>query len=481
MRPVSLGSARPPVPTPPAAPGRPAPPVSGPLGPTASQKIEIQRLELKGERGAAPVAATPPAIPPRPTNPPPAAAPRPTSPTGRSGETPPQDVSGVVPRGWPPPRVTSRTDEEAPPRPAERPPEERPAAAVRDAGESGGRYLPGPETPAAMSRGRVDPGRPASARPPLGPPPELDEPAGRGPLESDSQASWGAGGGRARSAAAPVGPTANSKKGPVLLVSAFAAVLIGVLLFPSGKSPVAAHTPMASASEGPPGLIGQAGGASATPSLAPSDSESPADEPDRPVRNMRPSASPSVAPVAAAATPKPAVTPTVAAVSTPLPSLTPSVSPSPAETPVADKPTPKPKPKPVEEPPARAEEAFNVVHVFVKPASLQSNVSLAGPDKIFEQGAGDIRLQPDKKGTYKLKVSANGYQTYTKTLKVDGTHNIQVTMERNPAPPPPVEYHEPAPAAQPYQAPAQQYQAPAPAYYPPAPSGGGHQIQAPGI
>ena len=486
--PVPLGrptAQTPPAPGGPPAPGRPAgpPPAGGftpgltsqghsppPAAPGSSgltpasatpSRIEFQQLELKGVKapGAAPGGPPGVSIPPRPVN-------------HKSAERPPEDPSGVVPRDWPP-RKVDLTDG-----PTGTVPVDQTAPAPR--------FLPGPE---ASARGRGSSGAirpPEGARAPLGPPPDLEETSGRGGMDTDSKASWGEGGGnpttpagtklpRPRPQRAPMG------KGPVILVTAFAAVLLAVVIWPPKKgaapvatisesatpdAPVAAITPEASASPEPDKSPLAANLPSETPeplfTSTPEPAESPKGTP-KPVATETPK-------------PKPPVTPKPKPTAKPMAAATPK--PKPAE-------TPKPvavAPKPIEEePPARNNQPTCSVRVSVVPADVDAKVYLVNDaDRYTDHSAGSVRLQQIKKGSYTLKIVANGYETFTKKMDVSKDHNLSVRLER--IPPPQPAYQPPAPAPSYNPAP---YNPPAPApYYPPpapAPSGGSYQIQAPGI
>jgi hypothetical protein len=145
--------------------------------------------------------------------------------------------------------------------------------------------------------------------------------------------------------------------------------------------------------------------------------------------------------------------------------------------------TPKPvaSPKPIkvspEEPPAKANGGYCQVRVYLTPANVDAKVYLVnGPSRFMEQGAGSVRLQPDKKGTYTLKILAPGYETFSKEVKVSGEHKLAVRLEKVPAPTyvDPGTYPAPGPGPAPYN--------PPPAYYPPpAPAPAPYQIPAPNI
>lgn len=314
----------------------------------------------------------------------------------------------------------------------------------------------------------------------------------RGPMETDAQATWapdrvGSSSSSAppRGASRPGKAAPPSKKGPALLIAAFTAVLGVVLMWPPAKRPgLAANvTSTETETQETPGPL------AAEPARTPS--AKPTSKPGKPTATPKPLLAavetPKPAPVpTAAVTPKPSPKPVVIP-SPPVASATPQASPTPTPRPVAAvavtnaSPTPSFTPRPVtEEPPATSQDTYYSVHVFVTPADIDSKVYLVNSGtRYMDQGRGAVRLQPDKKGTYMLKVISAGYETFSKEIKVNGEHKLAVRLERIP-PPPPV-YEAPA-AAAPY-APGP---APAPAPYyppapPPAPSGGPYQIQAPGI
>lgn len=484
LQPLTRPGAPPPAPPSgslgPQSPGqRPAPPSP----PGAAQKIEFQQLELKGNRaGNGPPGVT---IPPRPTTPPP--RPVAPAPSSEAPDKPPNDVSGVVPRGWPPPRVSLKADEEA-----------------AESAESASRFLPGPEPGGS----RPPLSRPARANAPkvdLGAPPDESAP-GRGPMEAEPVASWSSepdaqpepvqeeaprsrGRTRPRSAAAP------NKRASALLVGGFAAVLLVVLFWPprSSKSP----------GESSPTVAVEPGGESPVAVIDTPEPGTPVEVPSetmtaQPAVSATPAATSTPKPLLPdlfghkkepSATPRPVANHTASASPTPvavkpIPVKTPVVStPSPRPTPApvvaVASPTPPPKP-PVEEPPAKAPDTYYSVRVYVTPASVDSKVYLVNSGaRFFEEGRGSVRLQPSKKGTYRLKVIAPGYETFEKEVKVEGEHNLAVRLEKIPPPPEPV-YQPPPPSSGGYDpGPAPQPYYPPPP--PPAPSGGYHQIQAPGI
>lgn len=277
-------------------------------------------------------------------------------------------------------------------------------------------------------------------------------------------------------------------KGPIILVTAFAAVLLAVVIWPPKKpgttppvavtesatpdQPVAVstpgETPESTLSSTPqPELSPLAANlASETPEPLFSSTPKPEETPEpietpRPtpkVETPKPVATPSPKPVAVV-TPKPAETPKPVAVVTPKPAAT---------------------PKPIaEDPPAKSDQPICSVRVSVSPADVDAKVYLVNDvDRYSDHSAGSVRLQQVKKGSYTLKIIANGYETFTKKMDVSKDHNLSVRLER--IPPPQPAYQPPAPGPSydpaPYNPPA-----PAPYYPPPAPSGGSYQIQAPGI
>ncbi|MFN8612348.1 MAG: hypothetical protein U0931_32680 [Vulcanimicrobiota bacterium] len=458
-----------PPPPPKVAPPPPPPgPAASPLPPASASpsRIEFQQLELKGAKAAA---GGPPGvnIPPRPVN-------------HKSAEKPPEDPSGVVPRDWPPRKVDVQ---------------EGPTGTVPVDQAPAPRFLPGPESSGrARNSGVLRP--PDGPRAPLGPPPEIDDSPSRGGMETDSKATWGennapGGGGnrptpRVKSQRSPMG------KGPVILVTAFAAVLLAVVIWPPKKAgapvsptasesaaPVAAETPSAS----PLALASPL--ESMTPSATPEASETPAETPQASetpqiVETPQPSPKPVVA-----ETPKPSPKPVASATPKPSPKPVAPATPEPVETPkpvAVNTPKPAPTPRPVvEDPPAHSDQPTCSVRVTVSPSDVDAKVYLVNDhDRYADHSSGSVRLQQVKKGTYTLKIIANGYETFTKkNLEVSKEHKLSVRLERVPPPPEPV-YNAPAPgpAYDPggYSAPA-----PAPYYPPPAPSGGSYQIPAPGI
>ncbi len=467
---------------PPTAPPRPAPPASPPPAASASpSRIEFQQLELKGAKAAAAAAAAaatagsgPPGvnIPPRPVN-------------HKSAEKPPEDPSGVISRDWPPRKVDLQ---------------DGPTGTVPVEQAPAPRFLPGPESSnargAARNSGTLK--APEGPRAPLGPPPEIDDSPSRGGMETDSKATWGennappANGASARQKRRSKPQRSPMGKGPIVLVTAFAAVLLAVVIWPPKKSgdvptptasqssaPVAVTTPQASplavasplpsqTPDASPSPVASETAAAATPEL--SDTPSPVETP-------QPTPKPMVA-----ETPKPTPKPVASATPRPSPKPVAVVTPKPVETPkpvAVNTPKPAATPKPViEEPPAKSDQPTCSVRISVIPADVDAKVYLVNDqDRYSDHSAGSVRLQQIKKGNYTLKIIANGYETFTKkNLEVSKEHKLSVRLERIPPPPEPA-YNPPAPA--PYDG---GYSAPAPApYYPPAPSGGSYQIQAPGI
>ncbi|MBN9418354.1 MAG: PEGA domain-containing protein [Candidatus Eremiobacteraeota bacterium] len=442
------------------------PPAAGGPPPASAtpSRIEFQQLELKGGKAVPPASAGPPGvnIPPRPVN-------------HKSAEKPPEDPSGVVPRDWPPRKVDLTEGPTG-------------TVPVDHATAASPRFLPGPEASArGRNSGSVRP--PEGARAPLGPPPDLDDSPSRGGIDTDSKASWGEGGGsnvtpagtklpRPKPQRAPMG------KGPIILVTAFAAVLLAVVIWPpkKGPTPVAGVTESATPSQP---LAATTPEASKSPVAAVLPSETPeplfssTPEPaETPKATPKPAAleTPKPKPVV---TPKPKPTPKPVAVATPKPKPAATPKPKPAETP---KPVAIATPKPVvEDPPARNDQPICSVRVSVVPADVDAKVYLVNDSERYtDHSAGSVRLQQIKKGSYTLKIIANGYETFTKKMDVSKDHNLSVRLER--IPPPQPAYQPPAPGPSYDPAP---YNPPAPApYYPPpapAPSGGSYQIQAPGI
>lgn len=464
LQPLTRPGSAPPPPPPP-----PGPPQQSTAAAAAAQRIEFQRLELKGDKAKGPGVT----IPPRPTPAPPQAAPPPPAQAPKTADLP-EDVSGVVPRGWPPPRVSLKADEET------------------SASDSGSRFLPGP--PDAASRGLNRPARSAEpARVALGPLVETELVGLRGPMDTDAQATWSADSPGSASPPSPPRPNARnrvappSKKGPALLIAAFTAVLGVVVMWPPAKrSTQASNTTSVTteSSESPGPLAAALPDVKPTPKpVKPVAKPSATPRPSVAVATPRQQTAPAVEP-RPMATPKPVVAAPLAS-ATPAPEASATATPRPvAAAPVKPSPTPKFTPQPaVEEPPARSEETYYSVRVFVTPTDIESKVYLVNSaTRYMDQGRGTVRLQPDKKGTYMLKVISAGYETFSKEIKVNGEHKLAVRLEKIPPPPPPPVY-EAAPAAP---APYDPGPAPAPAPYyppppPPAPSGGPYQIQAPGI
>lgn len=277
-------------------------------------------------------------------------------------------------------------------------------------------------------------------------------------------------------------------KGPIILVTAFAAVLLAVVIWPPKKPGTAPITSITESATPDLPLAVSTGSetpeatASATPKpeKSPLVASLPSQTPEEPKDTPTPVKTPKPVPKPlASATPKPVVTPK------PKPVAVAVVTPKPAETP---KPvavvTPKPAvtPKPVDEdPPARNDQPTCSVRVSVLPADVDAKVYLVNDaDRYSDHSSGSVRLQQVKKGNYTLKIIANGYETFTKKMDVSKDHKLSVRLER--IPPPQPAYQPPAPGPSydpaPYNPPAP---APAPYYPPPAPSGGSYQIQAPGI
>ena len=365
------------------------------------------------------------------------------------------------------------------------------------------RFLPGPESSNARGGGARNSGSlkpPEGPRAPLGPPPEIDDSPSRGGMDTDSKATWGENNGpspngasgrqkpRAKPQRAPMG------KGPIVLVTAFAAVLLAVVIWPPKKAgssptptaslaPVGAKTPQAS----PLALASPTPEVSETPeaSQTPKASESPVAETPEPTPEVTetPKVVETPKPIVAE-TPKPSPKPVASTTPKPSPKPVALVTPKPVETPkpvALNTPKPVQTPKPVvEDPPAKSDQPTCSVRISVIPANVDAKVYLVNDqDRYSDHSAGSVRLQQIKKGSYTLKIIANGYETFTKkNLEVSKEHKLSVRLERIPPPPEPT-YNAPAPG------PAYDpggYSAPAPApYYPPAPSGGSYQIQAPGI
>lgn len=462
QRPISLrpgdasGSLPPPLKLAPLGrPGAPPPPPSSAAA-GAAQRIEFQQLELKNGPGGGMT------IPPRPVI-----------------NRPPLDPSGVISPNWPPPSTEIE-------------PDEVPTETLEEAEkqENPPRFLPGPELANARSRKEaLKP--PPLAREPLGPPPSLeDEPPARGSVEADLKASW------REDKPAPTPPAQTSRppkkaglgKGPIVLVTLFGAVLLGLVLGPFGR-PQASPTPVAltTTPEPAPSLAVADPTSEPTSEASPEASATIAPSPEASETASvveTPQAEPSVGEPVASSTPEPQVTPeisasaspVVAASATPLASETPAtpVTPQISATPLAATPGVTPSP---EEPPAKATSTYYSVQVYITPASVNSKVYLVnGPSRFADQGSGHVRLQPDKKGSYTLKILASGYETFTKEIKVSGEHKIAVRLQKVPEPtyePPPPSNYDPGPAP----APAPYYEPPP--YVPPAPAP--YQIPAPNI
>lgn len=460
-----------------AGPPAQAPPSSLPPASATPSRIEFQQLELKGAKAAAAAAAAAAAGPPGVTIPA-----RPVN--HKSAEKPPEDPSGVVSRDWPPRKVDLNDGSTG-------------TVPVDDAPAP--RFLPGPEASANRGRSSGKLTVPDGPRAPLGPPPEIleDTPA-RGGMETDSKASWGESNGGSNAAGGRPLPRSKPQrapmgKGPVILVTAFAAVLLAVVIWPPKKT---GTPPLASATE------------SATPAAALTPSQTPVasattesgsatpDSDQTPLAANLPSETPEPL---LSSTPEPAETPKSTpkpvVVETPKPTPKPVVAETPKPTPkpvavVTPKPTPKvtetPRPvavvtpKPVvEDPPAKSDQPICSVRVTVQPADVDAKVYLVNDsDRYSDHSSGSVRLQQVKKGSYTLKIIANGYETFSKKMDVSKDHKLSVRLER--IPPPQPAYQAPAPGPSydpaPYNPPA-----PAPYYPPPAPSGGSYQIPAPGI
>lgn len=477
-----LGQGRPPGPpaasapglmpqTNPAAPPQAAPSSGLPAASATPSRIEFQQLELKGAKAAAAAAAAaggPPGvnIPPRPVN-------------HKSAERPPEDPSGVVSRDWPPRKVDLN---------------DGPTGTVPVDQAPAPRFLPGPEASANRSLTSSKLTAPDASRVPLGPPPDLDDSPARGGMETDSKASWGENNGGANTATGgrplprPKPQRAPMGKGPVILVTAFAAVLLAVLAWPPKKNPTPVAALTSSTTPEPPVSV-------ATPSQTPQESASPSatasatPEPDQsPLAANLPSETPEpiVETPEPVETPRPTPKPVVVETPRPTPKPVASATPKPSPKPVAvvtPAETPRPvavvTPKPIiEEPPAKSDQPICSVRVAVIPADVDAKVYLVNEaDRYSDHSSGSVRLQQVKKGTYTLKIIANGYETFTKKIDVSKDHKLSVRLER--IPPPQPAYQAPAPGPSYDPAP---YNPPAPApYYAPPPSGGSYQIQAPGI
>lgn len=448
--------------------GPPVAPAAGPPPPASASpsRIEFQQLELKGAKAAAAAAAAAAAgaasvgptgvnIPPRPVS-------------HKSAEKPPEDPSGVVPRDWPPRKVDLAENTSS-------------GTVPIDQVSPAPRFLPGPESSVARGRnsGTIRP--PEASRAPLGPPPDLEEPP-RGGMETDSKASWGEGSGPAptggRQLPRPKPQRAPMGKGPIVLVTAFAAVLLAVVVWPPKKG----------------GSTGQPV-AAVTPSETPEAPSSPVESPLVLTSETPEAVSPTPSETPKAASPTPSETPEEMEVPAPTPKPVARVTPKPSPKPVALV-TPKPSPKPVEtpkpvavatpkpiveEPPAKSDMPTCSVRVSVHPSDVDAKVYLVNDNERYsDHSAGSVRLQQIKKGTYTLKVIANGYETFVKKIEVSKEHKLSVRLDR--VPPPEPAYNPPAPGPAPSYDPAP-YNPPAPAPYypPPAPSGGSYQIPAPGI
>lgn len=415
---------------------RPGAPPTPPPPPPSPSKIELQQLELKG--GAAGIS-----IPPRPQ--------RPTAPS------PPEDPSGVVPRGWPPPRAALSESG------AREAVEESPS-------ESLPRFLPGPEMHRA---GQSLPQPPEPPKLSLGPPPPLEEPT-RGSVQPDARATWNDQETTPVDSvepARPVRPRGRSSHGPLLLVGVFGLTFLGVAYWASSKpkpqvSPTAvasaAPTALPSATSSPVASLTPVASVTAVPS--PSATAAPSPVAPEPVATTAPE------PVS---TPSAVVEPSATA--TPLPPPVETPKPAPTTRPVA---TPRPAltPKPVvEDPPARPTVKPCIVRVDISPPHIPAKAYVFNSQgKFDDQGEGQLRVQTDKPGSYTLKIMAPGYETFVKEIKVTGEHNLAVRLEKIPPPPEPV-YNDPGPAPAPYNPPP-----PAP-YYPPPPPPSQYQIPAPGI
>lgn len=119
----------------------------------------------------------------------------------------------------------------------------------------------------------------------------------------------------------------------------------------------------------------------------------------------------------------------------------------------------------------------NLVLVVPKAENFKAELWLEGSEeKLEESGSEKVRFKLDQPGKYRLRVTADGFETHTRSLEVDGPKKLAVMLKAKPkpkptqAPPPP-----PSNAGPAYVPPAQPRYNP-----PPRPSGGGgHRIQTP--
>ncbi len=410
-------------------------------------KVELQRLEVKSDHKRSPL----------------------PSPSELN-----ENVSeGVIPIGWPPPRLNLREDANSssslnkglgdsfndPRRPIE--PWEAPLQLIEQARrgrensaaqqtDSGAREDTRP--PSELSRELMPERTPNHNFTPPPPPPGSETrqapvipTMGTSTLAIDSQDGPSAGSRR--------GQKSESKMGPIYLIGALALCGItvgGALLWPSSKP---APTPSAAV-------------AVVSPKPEASESTSPEVQPTA-TPEAKPSASPAVEPSASSSpvahrlpgqeTPK--------ALETPKADSSPKVSLSPS--PLASSPTPSKTPIPVPETP----KTFSL-NVLID--------SKAKECQVFVLGKSDpkVRIQKDAqhatsfenlpKGTYRLKVLAKGYLDYEKQFSLPADKKLAARLEK--IPPAPVAQPnrpEPAPNRPAYQAPPPRYTPPA--YVPPPP------------
>ena len=370
-------------------------------------------------------------------------------------------ASGVVPRGWPPPRT--QVPESAPAgepgltglssfaREPARESWEGPLAALeRMQGGTGGSWPP----PASASW--PPPAPPSSGAPPA---PPQEGPVQTVPVPESEAPARG-----------------RKKQGSSLQVVggllAFGAVFCGVLLMPTKKAsgPDVAVTPSRapistpSSVESPPSL----------PAL-----ETPSPAPD--AQSASPLADSSPSPEPSASLPEPTTTPAVSASASPLESPTPQASAQPLATPteeptpvasdtpepVAVKPSPSPKPKPT---------SYTVkVGVRPKVGTQMYLVQVGGSQRYFNKGMSSLGVSGVKPGTYRLKLQAPGYKTLEQKVEIRANRNLAFALEKLPEPKPVARPVEPVRSYQPPVSNPRPYVPPPPRYSPP-PRPGGHSL-----
>lgn len=395
-------------------------------------KVELQRLEVKPEHRRSPL--------PSPS------------------ELPESMVEGVIPIGWPPPRLNLK-DEGATPsgvgrgladnfndprRPIE--PWEAPLQLIEQARRRESSVGQQAESEAQTRQSSASPyarTEPVERVPnhSFTPPPPLP---GNEPRPSAALPTMGTSTLAIDNPDEPRRPKTggDSKKGPIYLVGALALCGLtvgGALMWPSKK-------PVALASASPTAR------SAATPSAAPTVAE----EPPSPSA----SAAPRQLPGQVSASPSPA--PVVAETPSEDPSPDESASASPAPITASPSPVASKTPTPVAESP----KTFSV-KVQIESKAKDHQVFVLGKSnpklRLQKDAKGSISFENLPKGTYRLKVLAKGYLDYEKPFTLPADQKLAAQLEKIPPPQPAAEPRRPDPAPD---RPA--YSEPPPRYTPPA-------------